>query len=63
LGKKGEEFDGYENGFRIIFKWQPLSALDRVRILPSFLHQALRDVPTETVHVVHRDAAESWRAD
>ena len=59
LWEKGEEFDGDENGLRLIFRWCPIASLDQIRIVPSFLYQALTDIPAEPRHIVHRDPTES----
>ena len=56
LLERGKEFDGNENGLRLIFRWQPIAALDQICIKPSFLHRALTDIPAETSHIVHRDS-------
>ena len=55
LLERGKEFDGNENGLRLIFRWHPIAALDQICIKPSFLHRALTDIPGETRHLVHRD--------
>ena len=47
-----------EGGIELIFQWYPLAALDRVRLYPTFLREALRALPDGPVHVVHTDPTE-----
>jgi len=39
----------------ITFRWTALTDLDRIRLYPSFLGQALLHLPTQVTHIVHRD--------
>ena len=58
LDKGGEHRRTEENGATLTFRWFPLARLSEVRLFPSFLRRALRAPPTETQHIVHRDADE-----
>ncbi len=49
-------FEGHEGHHVLTFQWFPLDDLDQIRILPSFLPQALRELPSEARHVVHIDS-------
>ncbi len=48
-------FAGAEEGIPLIFRWFPLADLDRTVLYPTFLRQALRDLPLVPTHVVHTD--------
>lgn len=52
---RADEFERDDEGTRLIFRWVPLDDLGSIRLLPSFLVDALRNVPEETAHVVCRD--------
>ena len=49
-------FVGHEGHHVLTFQWFPLDDLDQLRVLPSFLSQALRELPSEARHVVHSDS-------
>ena len=49
-------FVGHEGHLVLTFEWFPLADLDQLRVLPSFLPQALRELPSEARHVVHIDS-------
>ena len=49
-------FEGYEGHIALTFQWFTLDALEQLRVYPSFLPQALRELPSEARHVVHRDS-------
>jgi len=52
-------FAGQEdNGTPLCFRWHPISRLAELRLLPSFLSDALQDIPGETTHIVHWDKKE-----
>ena len=51
-------FRGDEEGLELIFEWHPRATLDRVRLYPTFLREALRSLPNTPVHVVHTDPTE-----
>lgn len=44
-----------ESGVRFRLEWHRLSALDGLRLYPSFLTSRLRALPEHAEHVVHRD--------
>ena len=48
-------FRGDEEGLELVFEWHPRAALDRLRLYPTFLKEALRSLPETPVHVVHTD--------
>ena len=52
--EKTEVFEGYEEGYRLFFKWFPVNTLSEALIRPSFLSAALRSIPEAPMHVVHR---------
>lgn len=49
------EFTGTEGKTPLTFRWFSLAELERVRLFPTFFRQALREIPTSPVHVVHHD--------
>ena len=49
-------FEGHEGHHVLTFQWFPRDNLDQLRVLPSFLSQALRELPSEARHVVHSDS-------
>ena len=53
-----QPFRGDEEGLELIFEWHPRATLDRVRLYPTFLREALRSLPNTPVHVVHTDPTE-----
>lgn len=44
-----------DEGLELIFEWHPRAALDRLRLYPTFLKEALCSLPDSPVHVVHTD--------
>lgn len=48
-------FEGRERELKLVFEWRECSALNRMRIYPTFLQEALQSLPTGTEHIVHRD--------
>jgi ADP-ribose pyrophosphatase YjhB (NUDIX family) len=51
----GESFEGNEEGLKLFFRWFALDALEDVHLYPTFLREALQDLPNHVVHIVHRD--------
>ena len=51
-------FRGDEEGLELVFEWHPRAGLDRVRLYPTFLREALHSLPETPVHVVHTDPTE-----
>jgi ADP-ribose pyrophosphatase YjhB (NUDIX family) len=49
-------FEGTEESLRLVFRWFALDALQNVRLYPTFLRDALQDLPDHVEHVVHHDA-------
>jgi len=41
---------------RVIFRWTPLGELPSLRHAPGFLAAAIRDLPREPRHLVHRES-------
>jgi len=41
---------------RVIFRWTPLAELQSLRFAPGFLATAIRDLPREPRHLVHRES-------
>jgi ADP-ribose pyrophosphatase YjhB (NUDIX family) len=52
------EFMGAEGDKPLIFRWFPLAEVEGLRLFPTFFRQALRELPTSPVHVVHHDVDE-----
>jgi ADP-ribose pyrophosphatase YjhB (NUDIX family) len=52
----GEPFEGTEESLRLFFRWFPIDALHTTRLYPTFLRDALQDLPAHVEHVVHHDA-------
>jgi ADP-ribose pyrophosphatase YjhB (NUDIX family) len=50
-----ESFEGTEESLRLLFRWFPIDGLHKVRLYPTFLRDALQDLPEHVVHVVHHD--------
>lgn len=51
-------FNGHEPTVELIFRWFPLAHLAAVPLHPTLLHHALRRLPDQPVHLVHRDPGE-----
>jgi 8-oxo-dGTP pyrophosphatase MutT (NUDIX family) len=49
------EFDGYDGVVPFIARWFPLASLPNIRLLPSFLCEALQSLPESPQHFVHPD--------
>jgi ADP-ribose pyrophosphatase YjhB (NUDIX family) len=58
LRQKTEPFYGQEGDLKIIFEWVPVATLEQVYLFPTFLRTGLKNLPTSTVHIVHRDSKE-----
>jgi ADP-ribose pyrophosphatase YjhB (NUDIX family) len=57
---KDREHEGREgDDLRLIFRWFPITALDRVPLYPTFLRPELASLPASPCHVVHRDLPNS----
>ena len=52
------EFAGVEGEKPLTFRWFPLADVEGLRIFPTYFRQALRELPTSPVHVVHHDVDE-----
>lgn len=52
------EFTGMEGDRPLTFRWFPLAEVADVRLFPNYFRQALRELPTSPVHVVHHDVDE-----
>jgi ADP-ribose pyrophosphatase YjhB (NUDIX family) len=50
------EFMGIEGPLDLFFRWFRLDELETVRIYPTFLPGALRNLPQTVRHIVHRHA-------
>ncbi len=55
LKDRNEPFVGDENGLPLIFHWHPLEDLRNLALYPSFLREAIREMPHATQYIVHRD--------
>jgi hypothetical protein len=53
---KDREHEGREgDDLRLIFRWFPVAELTQVPLYPTFLRDALADLPASPCHIVHRD--------
>jgi hypothetical protein len=52
---QGLTFERNEEGRRLVFAWHPVEALRSVRLYPTFLRDALVELPQHTEQIVHRD--------
>ncbi len=48
--------DGKGKTYRLIFRWQPITALDAAPLYPTFLQEGLQSLPEQAWHVVHHGA-------
>jgi 8-oxo-dGTP pyrophosphatase MutT (NUDIX family) len=51
----GKPFLGHEEGFELSFCWFPIDALHTMRVYPTFVRDALYNLPDHVEHIVHRD--------
>jgi ADP-ribose pyrophosphatase YjhB (NUDIX family) len=49
-------FEGTEDNLRLFFRWFPIDSLQKIRLYPTFLRDALRCLPEHTAYAIHRDA-------
>ena len=49
------EFEGREEGLKLIFRWFPLEALGALTLYPSFLKRGLLEPPHTPTHLIHHD--------
>lgn len=49
------EYAGIEPATSLVFRWFPVNRLSQIRLYPTVLREALRDVPAATQHLIHRD--------
>jgi ADP-ribose pyrophosphatase YjhB (NUDIX family) len=52
------EFAGMEGDKPLTFRWFSQAEVENVRLFPTYFRQALRELPTSPVHVVHHDVDE-----
>jgi len=50
-----EPFEGTEESLRLFFRWFAIDTLPDVRLYPTFLREALQNLPEHVEHVVHHD--------
>ena len=55
LYSQTEQFEGKDEGRKLIFQWHKLDALEHIELYPRFLHESLISIPKFTVHIVHND--------
>lgn len=55
LKAQDEPFMGNENGVALIFEWHPIENLADLALYPTFLREAVADLPQSTQYVVHSD--------
>ena len=51
----GMDFTGQEGDVTLLFHWFRIDEIERVRLLPTFLRNALGALPDSPVHVIHVD--------
>ena len=49
------DFTGQEGDVTLLFSWFQIEEIERVRLLPTFLRNALGALPDSPVHVIHVD--------
>jgi ADP-ribose pyrophosphatase YjhB (NUDIX family) len=52
-------FVGYDDSVPLIFQWHSIEGLDGVALYPTFLREAIADMPNETQYIVHRDEVQT----
>ena len=50
-----QPFEGTEESLRLFFRWFSIDTLHTMRLYPTFLRDALQNLPEHVVHVVHHD--------
>lgn len=53
--ERRESFTGYDGTLKLEFRWYDVNELDGIELKPEFLKQSLRQIPSTTQHIVHRD--------
>ena len=48
-------FLGDEDGFELSFRWFPIDALHTMRVYPTFVRDALYNLPDHVEYIVHRE--------
>ena len=51
-----EPFEGDEDGLKLFFCWFPIDALHTMRVYPTFVRDALYNLPDHVEHVVHHES-------
>jgi hypothetical protein len=51
-----ESFEGDEDGFELFFCWFPIDALHTMRVYPTFVRDALDNLPDHVEHIVHHES-------
>ena len=51
----GMDFTGQEGDVTLLFSWFQIEEIERIRLLPTFLRNALGALPDSPVHVIHVD--------
>jgi ADP-ribose pyrophosphatase YjhB (NUDIX family) len=59
LQDKQRVHHGIEEEVDLIYKWFPVTELTGERFYPSFLREALRELPAAVQHVVHTDVEDN----
>ena len=50
-----QPFVGDEDGFELTFCWFPIDDLNSMRVYPTFVRDALYNLPDHVEHIVHRE--------
>lgn len=50
------DYEGSDEGTPFVARWFPVDSLQETQLMPSFLREALRDIPQSPQHLVHVDA-------
>ena len=50
---QSQEFEGYEEGTKLIYRWFRTDEIGSLNILPSFFNRGLSAIPASPEHVVH----------
>ncbi len=53
LYAQSQDFEGYEEGTKLIYRWFRTDEIGSLNILPSFFNRGLSAIPASPEHVVH----------
>lgn len=53
-----KDYEGSDEGIPFVARWFPIASLGETQLVPSFLREALNDIPASPKHLVHVDRQE-----